>query len=194
MIALDVSHPVWDRFFLVAPLVLIGTRDQAGQPDLAPKHMAQPVSWDNYFGFVCSPEHTTLKNIANTGEFSVSYPRPEQVMELSLAAAPRCGHGEKPSLEALRTTPATMVQADLLTGADVWLECRLHTTVPDLGHNTLVIGKIVAAQVDPHALRNQDRDDHDLLHQRQLLAYLAPGRLARIDESTAFPFPRGFSR
>ena len=42
-ITLDTTNPVWDRFFTVAPLVLIGTREPDGALDLAPKHMAMPM-------------------------------------------------------------------------------------------------------------------------------------------------------
>ena len=55
VVYLDTKHPVWERFFTVAPLVLIGTQEPDGGHDLAPKHMAMPVSWQNYFGFVCAP-------------------------------------------------------------------------------------------------------------------------------------------
>ena len=40
LVTLDASQPVWDRCFMVAPLVLVGTRDADGSLDLAPKHMA----------------------------------------------------------------------------------------------------------------------------------------------------------
>jgi len=88
MLKLDVSLPIWERVFLVAPLVLIGTRDARGHPNLAPKHMAGPLSWDNFFGFVCARSHTTWRNATNTGSFAVSYPRPEQVLQTALAASP----------------------------------------------------------------------------------------------------------
>jgi len=52
LVSLDPSRPIWERFFTVAPLVIIGSRDESGAIDLAPKHMATPLSWQNYFGFV----------------------------------------------------------------------------------------------------------------------------------------------
>ena len=33
---LDVATPIWDQFFTVAPLVLVGTREADGRDDLAP--------------------------------------------------------------------------------------------------------------------------------------------------------------
>ena len=62
-IDLDVDQPVWERFFWVAPLVLIGTMEANGGHDLAPKHMAFPMGWENYYGFVCTPSHATYSNI-----------------------------------------------------------------------------------------------------------------------------------
>ena len=56
-VELDVRLPVWERFFTVAPLVLIGTREADGSFDLAPKHMVLPLGWQNYIGFVCTPRH-----------------------------------------------------------------------------------------------------------------------------------------
>ena len=98
---LDVSQPVWDRFFWVAPLVLIGTQEPDGTHDLAPKHMAIPIGWENYYGFVCTPRHHTYANIQREGVFTVSYPRPSQLVLTSLAASPRCGEAEKPALAVL---------------------------------------------------------------------------------------------
>ena len=89
VVALDTSVPVWGQFFAVAPLVLIGTRDADGTLDFAPKHMVTPMGWQNYFGFVCTPAHKTFTNIERTGEFTVSYPQPSQVLFTSLAASPR---------------------------------------------------------------------------------------------------------
>jgi flavin reductase (DIM6/NTAB) family NADH-FMN oxidoreductase RutF len=78
LVTLDTSEPIWDRFFSVSPLVLIGSREADGSFDLAPKHMVTPMGWANYFGFVCTPRHRTYSNIARTGAFTVSYPRPSR--------------------------------------------------------------------------------------------------------------------
>ena len=86
LVELDVSHPGWERFFWVAPLVLVGTREADGSHDLAPKHMAMPVGWENYFGFVCTPRHHTYLNIRRSGVFTISYPRPDQLVLASLPA------------------------------------------------------------------------------------------------------------
>ena len=49
LVEIDTAQPIWDRFFMVAPLVLIGTTEPDGSLDLAPKHMVTPMGWQNYF-------------------------------------------------------------------------------------------------------------------------------------------------
>ena len=105
LVSLDTSEPVWERFFTIAPLVLVGTRDEDGALDLAPKHMAMPLGWQNYFGFVCSPRHSTCSNIERTGEFTISFPKPSQILYTSLAASPRID-GCKPVLDYFETFPS----------------------------------------------------------------------------------------
>jgi len=77
--------------YTAAPLVTVGTREANGSENLAPKHMAIPLGWSAYFGFVCTPEHSTYHNAERNGSFTVSYPRPENLLDASLAAGfPPC--------------------------------------------------------------------------------------------------------
>jgi flavin reductase (DIM6/NTAB) family NADH-FMN oxidoreductase RutF len=191
---LDVSQPIWDRFFTVAPLVLVGTMEENGEVDLAPKHMAFPMGWDNYFGFVCTPRHRTLQNAQRAGVFTVSYPRPSQLVLTSLAASPRCEADSKPIVSMLKTFPATTVDGVLVEDGYLFFECELERVVDGFGVNSLVTGRIVAAHVHQDALRGIDRDDAELLMQAPMLGYLYPGRFAVIDQTQAFPFPAGMQR
>ncbi len=191
---LDVSHPIWNHFFLVAPLIVVGTREEDGRFDLAAKHMAMPMGWENYFGFVCTPDHGTYHNVRREQCFTISFPRPDQVLATSLTAAPRCGVDSKPSLAALRTFPASTVEGVLLEDAYLYLECRLDRIVDGFGRNSLIVGEIVAAQADRWALRVADRDEQDVIAKVPLLVYLAPGRWAKVDQSFSFPFHAGFKR
>jgi len=194
MIPLDLESPPWERVFTVAPLVLVGTREEDGSFDLAPKHMAGPLSWSNWYGFVCTPRHSTYRNVRRTGVFTVSYPHPSQVVSIGLAASPRCEDGTKPDLAALETSPAETVDGVFVAGAHLALGCRLERVVDELDDNSLLLGRVVEAWADPRALRDADRDDAGLLRATPLLAYLPPGRFARIRKSYSFPFPQGFSR
>ena len=194
LVTLETDTPPWERAFGVNPLVLIGTRERGGGYDLAPKHAAFPLGWGEYFGFVCTPRHGTYHNARREGAFTVSYPRPTQVVLTSLAASPREAGGSKPLLEALDTFPADLVDGVFVDDAYLFLECALDRVVDDFGENSLVCGRILAAHVREDYLRVSERDDGDLIHDSPLLAYLSPGRYARITESYSFPFPAGFMR
>lgn len=194
LVALGTDHPVWDRFFQVFPLVVVGTREADGSYDLAPKHMAMPMGWENRFGFVCTPSHATYGNAIREGAFTVSFPRPSQVLLASLAAAPRCEQDTKPALGLLPTRPATKVDGVLLEDAYLHLECEIDRVIDDFGTNSLIAGHIVEALVAEDALRDPDRDDAEIFAAHPLLAYLAPGRYAEVKDTLAFPFHEGWSR
>ncbi|MEA3511900.1 MAG: flavin reductase [Actinomycetota bacterium] len=193
-VALDCSVPIWDRFYLVHPLVIIGTIEPGGSVDLAPKHMAGPVSWENHFGFVCCETHATYRNAVRSRAFTVSYPTPEQLVEVSLASAPRSPDDTKPSLGVIPTVPATIVDGALVSGARIHLECELERVVDNLGANSLIVGRVVAAAVDERALRVMDREDEHVIANGPILAYLQPNRFCAIDESMSFPFHAGWTR
>lgn len=197
-VSLDPEEPFWERFYLVSPLVVIGTRSPEDRYDLAPKHMATPLGWANYFGFVCTPKHQTYRNAVTTEVFTVSYPRPSQVVLASLAASPRTespdGPDAKPALETLPTLRAEEVDALLLEEAYLFLECTLDRTVDELGENSLLIGEVVAVHVQEDALRVSEREDDVAIREHPLLTYLSPDRYATVDETNAFPFPAGFEK
>jgi flavin reductase (DIM6/NTAB) family NADH-FMN oxidoreductase RutF len=194
IVSLDVEDPIWERFFLLAPLVLIGTLEADGQPDLAPKHMAMPMSWENHFGFVCTPRHATYQNIARSGVFTVTYPRPSQVMYTSLAASPRCGEDRKAVLQAFDLLPASRIDGVFVADGYVFLECEVFRIYDDFGVNSLITGTIQAAHVHRDALRTSELDDQDLIHKAPMLAYLHPWRFAEIDATQRFPLPEGMER
>jgi flavin reductase (DIM6/NTAB) family NADH-FMN oxidoreductase RutF len=194
LIELNVQQPIWDRYFWVAPLVLVGTLEADGRYDLAPKHMAMPMGWQNYFGFVCTPRHHTYSNIKRDGVFTVTYPRPDQLVMTSLSASPRYGDDEKPALSVLPVIPARQVEGVLVDGGYMFLECELDRIVDGFGENSLIVGKIVAARVAEDAERADEIDDQALVHDSPLLAYLHPGRFTAIENSLSFPFPAGMKK
>jgi flavin reductase (DIM6/NTAB) family NADH-FMN oxidoreductase RutF len=194
LVELATDRPIWDRFFGVFPLVLVGSKEEDGRFNLAPKHLAMPLGWAAHYCFVCSPGHTTYHNVRRHGVFTVSYPRLSEVLLASLAAAPRCEDRSKPSLLALPTFPARKVEGVLVKDCYLYIECTLERVVDGFGPNSLLIGEVVAAAAREGALRRAERDEADQLFQFPLLAYLSPGRVAEVRQSLAFPLPKGFSR
>lgn len=194
LVSLDTGAPIWERFFLIAPMVLIGTTEPDGRVDLAPKHMVTPMSWENYFGFVCTPRHGTYKNIERTGVFTVTYPRPSQILYTSLAASPRCAEDSKPVLGAFDTIPATRIDGVFVADGYVFFECELFKIVDGFGENSLVTGKITAAHVHKDALRASESDDQELIRRAPMFAYIHPWRFANVSDTNAFPLPEGMER
>jgi len=194
IVDVDTSVPVWDQFFTVAPLVLVGTTEEDGSLDLAPKHMVTPMGWQNYFGFVCTPRHATCGNIERSGVFTVSYPKPSQVLITSLAASPRGKQGGKPIVDYLETFPAKHVDGRFIEDGYLFFECRHYKTIDGFGENCLITGEIIAAYADDNFLRHAEADDQETIHDSPLFAYLAPGRFATIDRSNAFPFPESMKK
>lgn len=189
MVRLPVDEGLWDRVFTVAPLVLIGTRDEDGGHDLAPKHMVMPVGFEGHWAFVCTPKHRTYWNARREGQFTVSYCRPSQVLLASLAAAPRCSDtDEKTSLRGIPTIPARVVDGVLLADGYFFLECELDRILDDFGEHSLVLGRIVAAYVTRGCMRVSEHSDQELVRRESLLAYLSPGRYAEVRKSYSFPF------
>jgi len=192
LVPLSTEAPLWSKVFLVAPLVLVGTLEDDGSVDVAPKHMAMPLGWQNRFCFVCSPRHATLRNAQARKAFTVSFPRPSQIVEASLAAGGRTENSTKPSLTALDTFPATAVDGPLVAGCSLYLECRLDRVIDGFGENVIVVGEIVAAAAAEDAVRLSDSDDADVIAASPLLAYLSPGRFAVVEDSRSFPYPVDF--
>lgn len=192
--SLNMEYPVWDQIFTVHPLVVIGTENKDSSPNFAPKHMAFPLGWDNYFGFVCTPKHTTYQNIKERGEFTVTYPKPDQVVATSLTASPRNEENEKPNLDTLETFEAMNIGGSFLKNGYAFLECKLIKFVDGFGENSLVLAEIVAARAWSNVIKNPSKTDNESIYNHPRLVYISPGRYAIIDETYAFPFPANFKK
>jgi flavin reductase (DIM6/NTAB) family NADH-FMN oxidoreductase RutF len=192
-VALPLDRPIWERAFTVSPLVLVATKEPDGGYDIAPKNLALPLGWGNRFGFVCTPRHATYANAVRERAFTVSFPHHFQVVQAGLAATRRAPDGSKPTLAALPTFEARVVEGVLVHGCYLFLECELERVV-DFDDAALVVGTVVAAAAREEALRDPDRDDAEILAHVSPIAYLAPGRFSPVRDSFSFPFPASFSR
>ncbi|MDJ0646606.1 MAG: flavin reductase [Flavobacteriaceae bacterium] len=192
---LDLDQSVWSQTFMVAPLVVIGTKEGTGY-DMAPKHMVSPIGFDNYFGFVCTPRHMTYTNLQKTKEFTVSFLLPEQVLMASLSATPRHAERSKSKniISALPTFRASSVDALFIADSYLFLECELFKVIDGFNENSIITGKITAAFANENYLKLSEKDEQLQLMKNPLLAYIAEGRFAKIKETYNFPFPKDFER
>lgn len=195
LVTLDPHLPIWDRVFTVAPLVIVGSNGEHGH-DLAPKHMATPIGFGNYFGFVCTPRHCTYDNIKELGAFTVSFPTPEQLVSISLSASPRNGDHAKFNaiLESLPTIKASSMDILMIDGAYLYLECDLHKIIDGFDDYSLITGEVRKVHVKREYLKTTESDENEQIRSHPLLAYIANGRFAKVTETFNFPFPKDFQR
>ncbi|NNL15927.1 MAG: flavin reductase [Flavobacteriaceae bacterium] len=195
LVKLNINNSLWDHFFTVAPLIVVGSKE-GYRYDLAPKHMASPIGQSDFFGFVCTPKHSTYQNIKKNMEFSVSFPVPDQIVMASLSASPRCEDNERTKLivDALSTFKCNSIDALLLKDAYLFFECELYKIIDGFNDYSIITGRIIDAFVNKDYLKVTDKDIQDQINERPLLAYIANGRFAKIKKTYKFPFPKGFKK
>ena len=179
---------LWSRVFSVAPLVLVGTKERDGTTSLRSTWRCRSAGRASTASSA-APTRDLQERGAHP-EFTVSFPRPEQIVESSFAAGGRFAGGEKPALAAVPAAPARVVDVPVVEGCSLYIECELERIVDGFG----------AEQPDRRPRRGRRRgaetrcaaprcDDADLVYRLGLLAYLAPGRFAVVRDSTVVPVP-----
>lgn len=191
VVELNLELPIWNRVFTVAPLVVVGSRNSDGSHDLTPKHLALPLGWDRYFGFVTRDNQTTCLNVKRDGYFTVSFPNPSSVVVTSLAAAQGTEEHRRAVLQAVPTVKARSIDGVFVLDSYLFLECELDRIVGGFGENSLICGRICRAAVNKESLRLFEQDDQVMLQRRPLLAFLAPERYAILNSTHRFPVPNG---
>lgn len=196
MIDITDGHGLWNRFFTVHSLVIIGSKEEDGSYNMAPKHLAMPLGFGPYFGFMGTERKKTYHNVQREKTFTVSYPKPDQVIISSLMASRREEDDSKPIIDKVPTIDAKKVEGKFLKDAYLQLECRLSQTIGQFDEWEMMVGDVVAAYVHKDALRTEgdDTDDANLIRNAPLLGYLHPDRFSVIEESNAFPLPKDFKR
>ncbi len=193
--SLNLDFPLWERVFTLAPLIVVGTKEEKGY-DLVPKHMAMPLGHVNHFGFICTPWHGTYKKVRKTKAFTVSFPTTNQVVSTSLSASPRLKGISKSesTVNSLPQSKASFVDALLLKNAYLYLECELYKMIDSFEDNSIITGIIKAAHVHHDCLRMSEIDEGEQLYRHPLFAYIAPGQFAKIMDIYMFPFPKDFNK
>lgn len=194
-ISLNVKESIWEHFYTVAPLVVIGSKEEQGF-DLAPKHMATPLGFSDFFGFVCTPRHNTYHNIKKHSRFSVSFVKPDQILLSSLAAMPRCAVKDFPQ-EITNQIPTITLNNEasiFVKDSYVMLDCSLHKIIDGFDDYSLITGKIEQAMVHKNYKIVSDEGHQKQIYDHPLLAYIAQGRFASIKETLSYPYPKDFQR
>lgn len=193
-VSLDMQQSIWEHFYMVAPLVVIGSKENDNY-NLAPKHMVIPIGFSNYFGFVCTPRHATYHNIKKEKNFTVSIVKPSQVVISSLTATPRTEKNEcsKDIISNLSTISSSNGNL-FIKDSYVLFECELFKIIDGFDDYSIITGKIKNALVHKNFKIYSDMDEQKYFQENPLLGYIAQGRFATIKETYKFPFPRDFKK
>ncbi len=182
------------RYFTVKPLILVTTLGPEGLPNVAPKTQSSDIGRrEQYFAFVCVPQHHTYQNIKATQEFVVNYPGPELIKNVS-EASKIAENVDEIALAGLTSIPSTIVKPPRIKECYLHLECKLEE-IKDLDENaSVILGKIVARSADSEASfeRGKSKENINLLSKRPLLAYVYPNHCAKIDIAEEFIFPKDY--
>lgn len=194
-ISLNVKETIWEHFYTVAPLVVIGSKEDEGF-DLAPKHMVTPLGFSDFFGFVCTPRHNTYHNIKKYSRFSVSFVKPDQILLSSLAAMPRCAVKDfsKEITNEIPTVKGGDGETIFIRDSYVMLDCTLHKIIDGFDDYSLISGRIERAMVHKNYKVLSDEGQQQQIYDHPLLAYIAQGRFAIIKETLSYPYPKDFQR
>jgi len=194
-ITLNVQESIWEHFYTVAPLVVVGTKEKNGF-DLAPKHMVTPIGFSDYIAFVCTPRHSTYHNIEKEKKFTISFVKPDQILLSSLAAIPRCSVNSFPNdiTDNIPTISTEKGENIFIADSYVLFDCDLHKIIDGFDDYSIITGKIKLALVHKDYKIISDEGQQTQIYENPLLAYIAQGRFASIKETLSYPYPKDFHR
>ena len=180
-------------YFTVKPLILVTTLGSSGLPNVAPKTQNMDVgSLEQYFAFVCVPQHHTHQNVKATGEFVVNYPGPELIMNVS-EASQLAENVDEIALAGLTGIPSMVVKPPRIKECYLHLECKL-VDIKEFDDASIVLGRIVARSASQEVCfeRGKSKESIKLLSKRPLLAYVYPNHYTKISVAEEFIFPRNY--
>jgi flavin reductase (DIM6/NTAB) family NADH-FMN oxidoreductase RutF len=183
------------RYFTVKPLILVTTLGPTGLPNVAPKTQNMDVGRrEQYFAFVCTPQHHTYQNVKVNHEFVVNYPGPELIEKVSSAAQP-AEDSDEIALAGLTSIPSVVVKPPRIKECYLHLECKL-MEIKDLEDGSIILGKIAARSVDKEAFfeRGKSKENIKLLSKCPLLAYVYPDHYTKISVAEEFVFPKNYKQ
>jgi flavin reductase (DIM6/NTAB) family NADH-FMN oxidoreductase RutF len=180
-------------YFTIKPIILVTTLGRGGFPNVAPKTQCMSIGKrEEYFAFVCTPEHHTYQNVKANREFVVNYPGPELIEKVS-AASQFAENIDEVALSGLTSIPSLVVKPPRIKECRVHLECKL-VDVEDLDDGSMVLGKVVSRSGNREISFKKGRAQEDikLLSTHPLLAYVYPNHYARIITAEKFIFPKNY--
>jgi len=142
----------WHPSPLVYQVVLITTRDDAGEVDIAPKSNCTVAAFEPLtYGFGCQQDHRTYRNIVATGEFTVNVPG--VALAETIWAMPTVASSDRMAAAGLTTAPGKTVSVPAVEQCAAHLECALDQVIQFDSGEVFVLGKVRLIEVDERCLQ-----------------------------------------
>ncbi|KAJ1684285.1 hypothetical protein LUZ63_020578 [Rhynchospora breviuscula] len=150
------------------PIAWVSTLDADGRGNLAPHSFFSVASADPpTVMFTSVGRKDTVRNVAATGEFTISVAPASMLEQVNDSSAP-FEHGEDEAEHlGVAMSPSSLVAPPRVRDSPAALECRLDRFV-EVGSNTVVLGTVVAVDVATEALDG----DHPTMEHLQPLSRL----------------------
>lgn len=148
----------WYKFLSPRAVVLVATRDNKGNSNAAPFSFVMPASVEPPLIAFCSdPEHDTVANIRQVGDFTVNVPGSSIVCQL-WQCAQDYPHGVS-EIEKSKLTEISMdrVRSPGISESIAIFGCTLYKEYP-AGDHVLFLGEIVSAIVKDEFMKDKSYD------------------------------------
>ncbi|HWJ66526.1 MAG TPA: flavin reductase family protein [Nocardioides sp.] len=144
------------------PIAWVSTVSAAGVGNLAPHSFFTVASAKPpVVQFTSVGAKDTLRNVRETGEFTISLASRALLDEVNASSATYDPRVDEAHELGIAMTASAVVAPPRVAGSPASIECRLHDTI-DVGDSTIVLGAVVAVTVDPDVLVD-GRPAHDRL-------------------------------
>jgi len=142
--------------FLPLPVLIIGTYDKDGKPNLM--NAAWGTLHDYGEVFIClSSDHKTTKNIELNKEFTVSFGTEETVATCDYVGIVSGNNVDKVAKAHLHPYKSNTINAPLFEEFPVSLECKVKSILND-GQTAYLVGEIINASCDESVLSDNKVD------------------------------------
>lgn len=134
------------------PIAWVSTVSAAGVGNLAPHSFFTVASAKPpVVQFTSVGAKDTLRNVRETGEFTISLASRALLDEVNASSATYDAKVDEAHELGIAMAASAVVAPPRVAGSPASIECRLHDTI-DVGDSTIVLGSVVAVTVDPDVL------------------------------------------
>lgn len=160
----------WKPLVTIKPLILVTTRSGKGVNNGAVKSLALQCSFEPYrYGFVCTPDHDTYKNIKETREFGINFPAPEfekNIMSFGRDFPEDIDEMMEAGIQVFYSEKGSV---PLISDCYFSLECRLDQII-DWENSSLIIGRVYMGWANSDYIQKTDKEKLE----DGILSYLYP--------------------